>query len=231
MGLWYMWSPATKCFQTSPHKIGGAWIEPIFGFHCLVCTLGGWINVVWFLVSFSQGFKYVCITLDIFRPRLTILGQPDQAIFGSRPPFSGILRKGSIRRLTVNCTKWSGAHFHRSLFELETRLFCPKSQILHSSPLTTPSLAQTTQGPFIRIYGDKFTTFVRFFQTEFRNVCQNKASRGSCSRHLLLHNRPPREFYMVWAKYLAVSQCLQTVGSQNYWFELTTICSKQFSIT
>ena len=83
MGLWYMWSPATKCFQTSPHKIAGARIEPIFGFHCLVCTLGGWINVVWFLVSFSQGFKYVCITLDIFRPRLTILGQPDQPIFGS----------------------------------------------------------------------------------------------------------------------------------------------------
>ena len=52
--------------------------------------------------------------------------------------------------------------------------------------------------------------------------------RGSCIRHLLLHNRPAREFYMVWAKYLAVSQCLQTVGSQNYRFELTKIWSKLF---
>ena len=123
MGLWYMWSPATKCFQTSPHKIAEARIEPIFGFHCLVCTLGGWINVVWVLVPFSQSFKYVCIMLDIFRPRLTILGQPDQPIFGSLRPFSGIPRKGSIRRLTVNCTKWSGAHFRRSLLQAARSLF------------------------------------------------------------------------------------------------------------
>ena len=128
----------------------------------------------------------------------------------------------------MNCTKWSGAHLRRSLFELESRLLCPKSQILHSSPLTTPLLAQTTRGPFIRIYGDKFTTFVRFFQTEFRSVCQNKASRGPCTRHFLLHNRPARRFYMARAKYLAVSQCLQTVGIQNFRFELTKIWSRLF---